>query len=364
MQKAVVMAKEKVAAVKEGTDVCQQDETPFLKLLEVLTKAESNIALSESEIGVSTMSALVNLACVGANGKAIPYAAGEVKGIVNENKRPGVNLLHNSVVFGGVAGKRSAKYLPDADTKETPTLDLEFKACKDDSGGRCDDGIFGDRYSKKKLTERLRPSDSRAEIKIRDSKFEMTVKDKLSEIKGSPTLMSIPTPTPEISRCTEASCRACADPHVRGVDYENIVNQASFSLPSQHSLTSRSVGKRPEDLKLDQTGDFWSVMNKKVDIQGRFACSQEFVLDSAAVGAFAEGASFLEGSVLLFEPLNVGIERYEGRLSYDEATSTIPLSGKKEIQCSRDISPSRPSSRRAKGVRKTSPRQLPDSSRL
>jgi hypothetical protein len=337
-QKAVVMAKEKVAAVKEGTDVCQQDETPFPKLLEVLTKDESNIALSESEIGASTISALVNSACVGANGKAIPYAAGEVTGIVHDNKRPGGNLLHDSVVFGGVAGKHSAKYLPDADTKETPSLDLEFKACKDDSGGRCDDGIFDGHHSKKKVTESLRPSKSWAKIKIRDSKFEMTAKDKLSEIKDPPTLMSIPTPTPELIRCTEASCRACADPHVRGVDYENYVGPTRLSLLSERSSISRFAGKRPEYLNLNQTGDFWLVINDMVHSQGRFDCSQELALDGAAIGAAAEGASCLEESMLWIEPLKGGVERYEERLSYDEATSTLPLPGKKEIQCSRDKS--------------------------
>jgi hypothetical protein len=46
------------------------------------------------------------------------------------------------------------------------------------------------------------------------------------------------------------------------------------------------------------------------------------------------GAAF--GSVLLVEPLNGGLERHGERVSCDEVTSTIPLSGNREIQCSRD----------------------------
>jgi hypothetical protein len=231
----------------------------------------------------------------------------------------------------------------------SPTLNLEFEAWEDDKGGRCDYNNGDDCHSQKKMTTTLNPSTSWAEIVVHDSFFAMTVNYKLTEITPTPTPMPTPTPTPEPptpmptptptpepTQCTDASCQAYADPHVSGFDNENNVGPASLSLLSQRSLISRFVGKRPEDLNLNQTGDFWFVKNDMVHIQGRFAFSQEFAPDGAAIGAVAVGGPFLGGSVLLVEPLNGGVEWNGERVSCDEATSTIPLPGKREIQCSRD----------------------------
>jgi hypothetical protein len=278
-----------------------------------------------------------------------------------------VNGCSTGCVTGGSNGDanswtKNGNWCENTINTTSPTLDLEFEAWEDDRGGRCDYNNYDDCHSKKKVTESLQPSTSWAEIKVRDSQFEMTVKYKLNEITPTPTPMPTPTPTPvpptpmptptptpepptpmptptptpEPTQCTDASCQAYADPHVSGFDNENNVGPASLSLLSQRSLISRFVGKRPEDLNLNQTGDFWFVKNDMVHIQGRFAFSQEFAPDGAAIGAVAVGGPFLGGSVLLVEPLNGGVEWNGERVSCDEATSTIPLPGKREIQCSRD----------------------------
>ena len=251
---------------------------------------------------------------------------------------------------------KSGNWCEDTINTTSPTLDLELEAWEDDRGGSCDYNSGDDCLSKKSVRESLQPSTSWAEIAVREHKFTMTVKYKLIEITPTPTPlptptptpeptpkptptptpMPTPTPTPEPTQCTDASCQAYADPHVRGFDNENNVGPASLSLLSQRSLISRFVGKRPEDLNLNQTGDFWFVKNDMVHIQGRFAFSQEFAPDGAAIGAVAVGGPFLGGSVLLVEPLNGGVEWNGERVSCDEATWTIPLPGKRKIQCSRD----------------------------
>jgi hypothetical protein len=76
---------------------------------------------------------------------------------------------------------------------------------------------------------------------------------------------------------------------------------------------------------LNQTGDFWFVENDMGHIRGRFAFSQ----------VSPGGAAF--GSVLVVEPFEwrLGVA-LRACVSCDEVTSTIPLSGNREIQCSRD----------------------------
>jgi hypothetical protein len=68
-----------------------------------------------------------------------------------------------------------------------------------------------------------------------------------------------------------------------------------------------------------------------VHMQELFAFSLEFAPDGAANGAVAVGGPFLGGSVLSVEPLTGCVERNGERVSRDEATSTIPLSGNREI---------------------------------
>jgi hypothetical protein len=77
-----------------------------------------------------------------------------------------------------------------------------------------------------------------------------------------PTPMLTPVPTPEPTECTAASCQAYADPHVSGFDNQNNAGPASLSLSQIHSF----VGRRPEDLNLNQTGDFWFVKTDLVHI--------------------------------------------------------------------------------------------------
>jgi len=125
-----------------------------------------------------------------------------------------------------------------------------------------------------------------------------------------PDATPAPTPSPTSAPEGEDTCATCViwgDPHVITFDLQ----QKRLRQHPQREAFFRTRGWRSDEKTVVEAGTFWLVRHDKVQIQGKY----EHMLGNEAVTSLTEiavGGPFLEGNVLVLQPLN-GKTTYNGQ---------------------------------------------------
>jgi len=113
----------------------------------------------------------------------------------------------------------------------------------------------------------------------------------------------------EIQLQPERSCSVWGDPHALGFD----------------SDAGREAGEQPSIVNVFGHGDFWVVKSSLVSIQGRYGPTQWTENGLSATLGLAVGGPFLQGHVLIIEPLEGGKVTWDGEPIMQEFPSEWSL---------------------------------------